>query len=240
MSETDFAPSTTTFDPQAEATAPDVNGAAFNQPTGEVDLNDPRFASEDTSIDLEGDAYAAPPPVPDGEYRAKLKQLDVEYPKGSGQMKRFAPWAKGDKVALFTKLEATIQDPSGKNDGLKVFDSWFSTYLQRDNSTKVSTMLAAAGIKPAAKTHAAIMDAALQFLAKEPDLGIVTQWEASCEKCREEADKTGSKRPRSLQGMQKFPMLANGTYDPNPVCTADAKHGRMSAQARIAGFKKLG
>jgi hypothetical protein len=40
--------------------------------------------------------------------------------------------AKGDKVALFTALEATIQDPTGKYDNLKVFDRWFSTMFNRD------------------------------------------------------------------------------------------------------------
>jgi hypothetical protein len=234
MSADVFAPTTTTFEPTAEETVNDK----LNESTGELDLNDPKFASEDIGVNPEGDAYATPPPVPDGDYRAKIKQLDIA--KADGSLARFKPWAKGDKVALVTKIEATIQDPTGKYDNLKVFDSWFGTYLNRDGSTKASTLLRALGkpIKSGA-THLALMEALIQALASEPDVIITTQWEASCEKCREEAQKSGSKNPRSVLGMRKFPPLANGEHNPDMICTADSKHGFMTAQVRIAGFKAV-
>jgi hypothetical protein len=236
MSADVFAPTTTTFEPTADETVND----ALNAPTGELDLNDPKFASEDIGVNPEGDAYATPPPVPDGEYRAKLKQLDVKDSKQN--MVRYAPWSKGDKVALFTALEATIQDPTGKYDNLKVFDRWFSTMLNRDGSTKVSTLLNKLGVPiPGQASHKILMDLLVNKLASEPEVIIVTQWEASCEKCRNEAKANGSKAPRSIVGMNKFPYLPGSTTEHNPdiVCTADAKHGTMTAQPRIAGFKAI-
>src|SRR5512146_437195 len=148
-----FAPTTTTFEPETDAASTD----ALNAPAEGIDLNDPRFASEDIGVEPEKDAYAAPPPPPDADYRAKLKLLDVEY---KGQKVQYAPWASSDgsKVAFFSKLEATIQDPSGKYDNLKVFDSWFSTMLNRDGSTKVSTLLSRLGAAvPARAAHTALM-----------------------------------------------------------------------------------
>jgi hypothetical protein len=196
MSPNDFA--TPTYD--------ETTTAALDQPTGELDLNDPKFLSEDIGINPEGDAYATPPPPPDGEYRAKLKMLDVKDSKGG--MVRYAPWAKDDKVALFTKIEARIQDPSGKYDNIPVFDSWFSTYLNRDGSTKVSTLLSKLGrTVPPRASHKVLMDELVTALASEPDVIIETQWEASCQTCTEEAKKNGGKRPRSIQGMKKFPLL---------------------------------
>ena len=238
MSGDAFAPTTTTFEPSAEEATND----ALNAPTGELDLNDPRFAAEDIGVNPEGDAYATPPPPPDAEYRAKLKQLDVKNNKG--EMVRYAPWQSqdGSKVAFFTKIEATIQDPTGKYDNIKVFDSWFSTMLNRDGSTKVSTLLTKLGktIPPKA-SHKVLMDLLVQALASEPDVLIETQWEASCQACGEEAKKTGSKRPRSVQGMKKFPLLPgkSNEYNPEIICPADAKHGLMQAQVRIAGFKSV-
>jgi hypothetical protein len=116
--------------------------------------------------------------------------------------------AKDDKVALFTKIEARIQDPSGKYDNIPVFDSWFSTYLNRDGSTKVSTLLSKLGrTVPPRASHKVLMDELVTALASEPDVIIETQWEASCQTCTEEAKKNGGKRPRSIQGMKKFPLL---------------------------------
>jgi hypothetical protein len=89
MSADVFAPTTTTFEPTSDETVNDQ----LNAPTGELDLNDPKFASEDIGVNPEGDAYATPPPVPDGEYRAKLKQLDVKDSKQN--LVRYAPWSEG-------------------------------------------------------------------------------------------------------------------------------------------------
>jgi hypothetical protein len=50
MSPNDFA--TPTYD--------ETTTAALDQPTGELDLNDPKFLSEDIGINPEGDAYATP------------------------------------------------------------------------------------------------------------------------------------------------------------------------------------
>jgi hypothetical protein len=239
----DFAPTTTTFEPTSDDAA---TNAALNESAEGIDLNDPRFASEDIGVNPEGDAFAAPPPPPDAEYRAKLKLLDVEY---KGNKMQYAPWASADgsKVAFFSKLEATIQDPSGKYDNLKVFDSWFSTLLNRDGSTKVSTLLTRLGkTVPARASHKLLMDELVKALASEPDIIISTQWEASCQACSE-AFKNGGKQgvkpagAKGVRGMSKFPLKPGSVTEhvPEIVCPTDSHHGVMVAQARIAGFKKL-
>lgn len=239
-----FAPTTTTFEPSADEAQ---NGtSALDQPAEGIDLNDPRFASEDIGVEPEKDAYAAPPPPPDADYRAKLKLLDVEY---KGQKVQYAPWASSDgsKVAFFSKIEATIQDPSGKYDNLKVFDSWFSTMLNRDGSTKVSTLLSRLGVAvPARASHKVLMDLLVGALAKEPDIIISTQWEASCQACSEAFKNSGKQgvKPagaKGIRGMNRFPLVPGKLNEhlPEVDCPTDAHHGKMVAQARIAGFKKL-
>src|SRR5882724_1611034 len=148
-----------------------VAGNAASAPTTtepEIDINDPRLVSENIEIDPQGDAYAMPPVLPDGKWRAKLKSKDVG--KAPNQ-KKFAPKLDRDqRPYLYTALEADVIDHSGKFDGITVPDYFVSTQVRRDGSSAAATVLARLG-KPAQRTttHGSLMNDLLQALAGEPE-----------------------------------------------------------------------
>jgi hypothetical protein len=243
--------------PQAAPIADDVttNGTA-EQTQGEVqptlDINDPAFTSEALDVNLEGDAYARPAPPPDGTYRAKLK---LAQPKNAaGQPVDFLPgvWApKKPQHVLYTGVRADIIDHTGKYDGIPVFDQSMSTFIQRDGSTKIQTLLAKlkrpsgepyikSGMRLTARGW---MDLLLEALKTEPEVGIVTQWGWSCPACAEDAEKKNTRKPRETLGMAKFPpkkdssgRLIPGVHEPEMKCAVNAAHGYNGAQLRIAAF----
>ena len=238
MSPNDF--SAPVYDEATQTDNPNTAGLDTPVHGEEIDLNDPRLASENIEVNPEGDAYATPPPPPDGEYRAKLKQIDVK--DARGQQVRFkAMKIKGtEKLYLATAIEARIQDPAGTYDNIPVFDRWVGTFPNRDGSTKITTILTKLGVSfPKSATHKDLMEIFLKALAGEPDVMIETQWEASCQKCQEEAEKTGSQKPRSIRGMSRFPQDTKGKAIPEIACTVDKSHGVMVAQVRIVGFKPV-
>src|SRR5271167_3682799 len=76
-----------TYDtPPAEATAPQGESAPA------IDPNDPRLTSEVLTINPDADAYAVLPPLPDGKWRAKAKQVDIKDDKG--QLQRYAVFSR--------------------------------------------------------------------------------------------------------------------------------------------------
>lgn len=220
-----------------------------------LDPNDPRLVSEDLNANPDADAYAQPAPPPDARYRVKLKLAQKE---ANGQKQDYvaALWGKkGTPQAIFvTGIEASIIDPSGKYDGLKAYDYNVSTFVGRDNATKVTTIVgklrkpdgtpwAPAHTKMSAK---AWMELLVRALAGEPELGIETQWEYSCQACGEEAKKKGEAYPRSITGMHKFPpeqdrakIAAGQKFSAEMKCAANAAHGYGRARISIARFLSL-
>lgn len=247
------------MDDPNEANAQDSkpNGAAH--PSDDVqnllDPNDPRLVSEDLKANPDADAWAQPAPPPDGKYRVKLKlarkedshQQDVDYIA--------ALWGKSPGQAVFVAgVEASIIDPSGKYDGLKAYDFNVSTFVGRDSATKATTLvgkLRKADGSPWATAHTQLppkgwMELLVKALAAEPEVGIETQWEYSCQACGEAAKKAGEKYPRSVMGMHKFPeerdaakRRAGQLYSPEMKCPAVAAHGYGRARIAIARFLSL-
>jgi hypothetical protein len=233
-----------------------ANGTGADKVQDIIDPNDPMLTSESLDVNLDGDAYAFPPPPPDGKYRAKLKLMPIEQTDASGHKSKvdYVP-KRHDKQGLYLHgaVEAHIIDPSGKYDNIPVYDRWVGTFLGRDNSTKVSTILGklrqpdgAPWVKPGQKmTHALWMQTFVRALAGEPEIGIETQWEWSCQACGEEAKKKGTAYPRSITGMQKFPMDMAKSKPNAPVyqsemrCQVSPAHGFSRAQVRIARFLTL-
>ncbi len=208
----------------------------------EIDINDPRLVSENIEIDPAGDAYAMPPVLPDGRWRAKLVAKEVG--KAPNQ-KRFAPKLDRDqRPYLYTALEADVIDHSGKFDGIKVPDYFVSTQVRRDGSSAAATILARLG-KPAQRTttHGTLMNDLLSALAGEPELTIETEWEANCQKCEEISDKKHERKPRSTRGMHNFPQQRNAQgkmeYVPRLKCAVDGSHGEMFARPRITHYHAL-
>jgi hypothetical protein len=239
MSSTAFG-APTYEEPQQGTDQPATDNAdGLNSPVG-IDPNDPALTSESLDYNPEGDAYASPPPLPDGQWRAKLKQIDVK--DNAGQPTRFkAGKTKQGALYLMTALEATIIDPNGKFDGLHVWDRFVSTMLRNDKTIPAATICYMLGKPaPARANHKELMDHLLKVLAGEPEVGIETAWEWSCQKCGEEAKAKGEKYPKSILGMQKFPRDAKtGLYSPDLKCEVNPAHGFSSAQPRIRRYIKL-
>jgi len=213
--------------------------AGADAPVDSFDLNDPRLTSENIEINPEGDAFAAPPPLPDGKWRAKLKQQDVK--DGKGGTTRYAPkTTKDGKLYLYTALEASVIDHSGKQDGLRVTDYFVSTMVRRDGSTAASTILHRLGKPaPARSTHRELMELLVKALAGEPELGIETAWEWSCETCGKEAKAAGVYAPRAIQGAHKMPRDAKGNPNPEMLCPVNKAHGFSVARPRIVSYLAL-
>jgi hypothetical protein len=232
-----------------------VNGAQANgldqaqNVQDALDINDPRFTSEDLNVNTDADAYAQPAPPPDGKYRAKLTLEKVKDDKG--QEHDFMPMLSKKtpvQAYLATALKATIIDPSGKYDGIPVYDRWVGTFMSRDGSTKIATILSrlrrpdgTAWIDKARKyNHKEWMDLFIKALAGEPEIGLETQWEWSCTECGKEAKKNGTAYPKSIVGMQKFPYNASTReHTPELKCQVNPAHGYSRAYPSIGRFLSL-
>ena len=86
----------------------------------------------------------------------------------------------------------------------------------------------------------------VKALSGEPEIGIETAWEASCQACGEAAKKAGTGYPQTIRGMHRFPAQtdpnkrkAGEQFDPETFCPVNRAHGTMRAQARIQGFLSL-
>jgi hypothetical protein len=244
---------------QFPGSAPEEHKTNGATPSGEVqellDPNDPRLVSEDLNANPDADAYAQPAPPPDGKYRVKLKLMRSK--DGQGQEVNYLPklWGKAPGQAVFVAgVQASIIDPSGKYDNLSAYDYNVSTFIGRDNATKVTTILnklrkpdGSPWVAPHTKmAPKAWMDTLVRALAGEPELGIETQWEYSCADCGKAAKQRGEAYPRSVQGMHKFPpepdktkRAAGQLFSPEMKCTVNAAHGYGRARITIARFMSL-
>jgi hypothetical protein len=205
-----------------------------------VDLNDPRLTSEQLNENAEGDAYAVPPPIPDGKWRAKLKQVDIK--DAEGQLRRFAafcyPKMNDGKPFLATNMECQILESSGKWDGIKITEYWVKTAIDRSGNSQVGTLLTKLKQPLTPASPGQRMEQFLKVLAAEPELVVETAWEASCMTCQEAAKKRGERAPKPfLVGMHRFPQLRTGGHDPVMFCPACKS--QVHAQARINSFWPL-
>jgi hypothetical protein len=206
----------------------------------EIDINDPRLTSENIDVDPTGDAYAMPPVLPDGKWRAKLKARDVG--KAPKTAKYLPKLDRNQRPYLYAALDADVIDHSGKFDGIGLTDYFVSTMIRRDGSSAAATVLNKLG-KPTPKTttHGQLINDLLTALAGEPEAGIETQWEATCQQCDEAAKKTGG-RASVKRGMHNFPQTKNAKgemeYVPRVKCGV-AGHGEMVARPRINRYLSL-
>ena len=214
--------------------SPATNGAAAAQL---IDPNDPRLTSEVLTINPDADAYAILPPLPDGKWRMKAKQVDIKDDKG--QLQRYAVFSR-TKMAngapfFATNIEYSVIDHSGEFDGVKLTDYWVKTLVDaRKGTSQAATITHKLGGKvPASGNQKAYIDALLATLAAEPELVWETAWSAECQHCQEVAKKKGDRQPRPfLQGMHRFPSTKTpGVHDPMAKCPTCSQMVR--AQARL-------
>lgn len=253
MSSTFGQPQFGTVEDAATTDTANQNGAG-DAPQEILDPNDPQLTSEILEANLEADAYAFPPPPPDGKYRAKLKLAQQEDPQK--QKVDFLPaiWGKDLQKVFVASVEASIIDPNGKFDGIKLYERNVATFLQRGGATKVHTLLARLK-QPSGEPWATPatrlsprgwMDLLVKALAGEPEVGVETAWEWNCQKCGEEAKAKKESYPRAITGMHKFQQKLDsrgnpirGEYSPELLCQANKAHGYSRARATIARFLHL-
>jgi hypothetical protein len=227
------------------AAAPGDSPATSGDATQLIDPNDPRLTSEVLTINPDADAYAILPPLPDGKWRAKAKQVDIRDDKG--QQQRYAVFSRA-KMAngapfLATNVEFSVIDHSGEFDGVKLTEYWVKTLVDaRKGTSQAATLTAKLGGKPLASgTQKQMMDLLLSTLAAEPELVIETAWSAECQHCQEAAKKKGDRAPRPfLQGMHRFPSTKTpGVHDPMAKCPTQGCGSLVRAQPRIVGIFSL-
>src|SRR5580693_6973753 len=109
---------TAAFGEVTYADAPAEASAAPGDQSAAIDPNDPRLTSEVLTINPDADAYAVLPPLPDGKWRAKAKQVDIKDDKG--QLQRYAVFSRakmeGGKPFFATNVEFSVIDHSGEFD----------------------------------------------------------------------------------------------------------------------------
>lgn len=240
-----------------------VNGATAagaipsDAPQDLLDPNDPRLTSEELNANPDADAYAAPAPPPDQKWRVKLKLMRSKDAQGQEVDYLPALWGKNGphpQAVYVCGIQASIIDPSGKYDNLSAYDYNVSTFVGRDNATKVTTIVGKLrrpdGTPWVAKGQRmnprAWMDTLVKALAGEPECGIESQWEWSCADCGKAAKASGSAYPKSVQGMHKFPeerdrakKAAGQLYSPEMKCQINPAHGYSRARITIARFLSL-
>jgi hypothetical protein len=233
------------------ATPADTQPDAAPSTQAAIDPNDPRLTSEVLTINPDADAYAVLPPLPDGKWRAKAKQVDIKDDKG--QQQRYAVFARpkmdNNRPFFATNVEFLVIDHSGEFDGVKLTEYWVKTLVDaRKGTSQAATLTSKLGGKPLASgTQKQTIDLLLQTLATEPELVIETSWSAECQQCQERAKKANERQPRAFAvGMHRFPATkVPGVHDPIVRCTASIGQtggvcGNMvRAQARIIGLYSL-
>jgi hypothetical protein len=234
-----------TFGDVTYADAPAETAAAQGEQAPAIDPNDPRLTSEVLTINPDADAYAILPPLPDGKWRAKAKQVDIRDDKG--QQQRYAIFSRA-KMAngapfLATNVEFSVIDHSGEFDGVKLTEYWVKTLIDaRKGTSQAATLTGKLGgtVLPSGNQKQ-YMDALLTQLAKEPELVIETAWSAECQHCQEAAKKKGDRAPRPfLQGMHRFPSTKTpGVHDPMAKCPTQGCGSLVRAQPRIVGIFSL-
>lgn len=236
---------TPSFEPTYEGGATEASTTTTSGPNGTahdeiVDINDPRLLSESLHENPEGDAYAIPPPPPDGKWRAKLTSVPVKNKaKGTEEPYIAVRYAKMNNGVpyLVTNVQAQILDSSGKYDGVKITDYHVKTVPGKDGSSPVSTILVRLKQTITPASPAGRMEQFMKVLASEPELVIETAWRAACQSCQEKAEKRGTKKPGDfVLGMHRFP-ISKGKPDPVVKCPTCGTQCR--AQAKIQGYWTL-
>jgi len=218
--------------------------------TPAIDPNDPLLTPEALDVDPEADAYAVLPPLPDGKWRMKAKQVDIEDPHKKGVKQRYIAQAavkkdgspyqtdpKTGKAAVFmvTNVEYSVIDHTGDFDGVKLTEYWVKTLIdpRKGTSQAATLILKMGGTLPTDRSHKGYIDALLKILASEPELIYETAWSAECQNCQELAKKRGERQPRAiLQGMQRFASTKTpSVHDPMVKCPTCSQMVR--AQARL-------
>lgn len=202
----------------------------------DVDLNDPALLEAEVSFDEGKDPYEIPPPVSDGFYRVKAKQIikgEKSYTLKSGKK---GPYA-------YAALELVIQQPGGMYDGNKVSDYFVSTMQARNGGVPIIHILnRCLGVKiPAGVKIAALMDLFEKALAGEPDMVVELAWEGNLDQADQDRFKAANVKVPRVLGMHRFPdkLDAAGKVSgksPDIKVTVGTESVAMRARPRVMGY----
>lgn len=236
----------------AAAEEPTINDSVV------VDLNDPNLLAMELDTSAEGDPYATPSPLPDARWRVKLKQRELNGPNGEkvlftvkqrhekGQPS-YVKNLRGEEVpdyVLNASIEAKVQDPSGKFDGISLYDYQMNSRLdKRRGGVPILWLLQCLKVdRPKVMAFGALKELFQKSLASEPDCEVETHWVASPNQTdQERLEAAGIKTwDVEVKGMHNFPKDAKGA--PLPEITKDTKIGpiQMRAQAKISRYFPAG
>ena len=215
---------------QSDPGPTDEPQAALTAPAVEVDPNDPRLTSESMETDATVDAYAVPPPLPDGKWRVKLRLADIKNPQGQVQPEHFlltvATWRNPPAPFFCVNVESEVIDLTGRYDGVKLTDYWVKTLVdeRKAGASALATVVRkSGGVVPLGSNQLQVKDIALKHLAGDPECLVETQWVVRCQACEQKADKSGEKKPKPyLRGMHRFPPKSHPhvKFDAEVKCTA--------------------
>lgn len=205
-----------------------------------LNLDDPNLLMADLDANVETDPYAAPPPLPDGRWLVKVKQVDV---KGQdGQPARYnVKQGQDGGVYAYTSLEASVIDPSGKFDGLKLNDYFLSTRPQRNGGIPMVRVLTCLGVQLPAKVNAkTLLDQLFQALGREPQLELDTVWEGGLDQADQERFEQAGERAPRVMGQHRFPQSAKGESIPDMDVETKLGKVHLRARPRINGYFPVG
>jgi len=184
-----------------------------------VDLNDLTLSNDEQDINSEADAFAGPPPPPDGDHLAKLLL---------GRDKVQLGKAKDGNPYYMVHIEARLIDPTGTLDNRVVFDRASTMVMRNSGTCRIAGIERALGNTVPGRIGA--KDLAKQFvdhLAGEPQVTITTQWEAYCSDCQKV----------QARSEKRFPSDGAGNHRSNLECP---KCGSLlTAQAKVVGYKPV-
>jgi hypothetical protein len=229
----------------------------------DIDYNDPNLLMQEiVGADPTADAYATPPPPPDGWYRCKLKQIDVkrkdntkgqfavmpdmDYSVTPPVQKKHPKTGEGMKYVT-TAIEARIQDPGGMYDNIPVFDRFVDSRVNpRNKGVPILTVLSALKVKvPVPYNGDVLIKTLLKALAGEPECDVEVTWEGSPDQADNDKIKAaGGKVPR-VRGMHRFPEVGGRRVPDMPGEVSGLAPGtsmkvNLHAQAKVTGYQPVG
>lgn len=209
-----------------------------------IDLDDPNLLLHEMDTNADKDAYAAPPPVPDGRWQAKIKHNPVKNAKDEPvpYNVKVVDW-KGNPCTPYisTSVIVTLVDQSGKYDGITLYDYRVSTRPNREGAIPMVRILTCLKVQLPAKINAKILwDTFISALASEPLIEVDTVWEGQLDQADQERFKASGERQPSKVGQHLFPQDGKGNYIPE--MDVDTKLGKVTlhARPRVNGYFPVG
>ncbi len=188
-----------------------------------IDINDPTAVLPDDEINLnpEGDAFAGPAPVPDGEHIAFLTLGQRGFQQGTTE--------QGVNYVM-AHIEARVIAEGEKFNNFPVFDTASTLVMESSGTSRMAGVLGALGVK--VPSRISIKELARLFakeLENKPQVRIKTKWEGFCTDCPNE--KTGKLGKVVVRGQRNFP---EGKH----VMECPHCGNEVTAQARITKYAR--